>query len=224
MTDKQHAEHIINVINNTFKVLYMSYNNHKEGSSFKPLNYYGRIIFPKKRNEKCNKEDIRLSEQELRFIFVEQLNEYINKHKEWNVFYSVETPTVDTYSFKNEPTRKRVEEGGRSANFDLVIHNDKAERIALIEFKASNPPIKNYQKDLVKLSNEKEAGDLRYFIQLLENTETNTIDNIKNKIFPQEPKWKQNLGTKEVKHIYYSLEKGESNFSELDINIDIVMF
>lgn len=37
---------------------------------------------------------------------------------------------------------------------DLSIHNDKFDRIALIEFKALNPEESAFAKDFCKLSNE----------------------------------------------------------------------
>ena len=216
MTGNNHSEHILNVINKTFEVLYNVYSYHKEGNGFTPLDC-SRIIFPQKR-----KKDTRVSEQELRFMFVEQLNDYISKHKEWSVYYSIETPSKDTYCFKEKiPTRKKEEDGGRSANFDLVIHNDKGERIALIEFKANNPRIKDYHKDFVKLSNENETGELRFFIHLLENTDVDTFSSIHGKIINNET-LKCIFGKKEVHYLYFSLEKGKSAFLPTDIKEEIL--
>lgn len=51
--------------------------------------------FPKYSGRYRNGET-RISEQELRFIFVEQFNKYC-KNNSWNAYYSVETPTEEKY-------------------------------------------------------------------------------------------------------------------------------
>lgn len=42
-------------------------------------NKSSRIIFPLKRESKDKKEELRISEQELRFVFVEEFNKYCSK-------------------------------------------------------------------------------------------------------------------------------------------------
>lgn len=74
------------------------------------------------------------------------------------------------------------DEKGRSGNFDLVILDSSLKRLALIEFKANNPEAKDYAKDFVKLENNNEPGELRYFVQLLKNVNKQTIASIKSKI------------------------------------------
>ncbi len=119
-----------------------------------------RMIYPR-----CRNNEIRVSEQELRVIFIEELNKYLDKTNE-QILFSIETPTIKKYSFGDKPISS---EKGRSGNIDLVLHNMSGERIALIEFKALNPTRKNYEKDFVKLTNEingKVALE-RYFIQVV---------------------------------------------------------
>ena len=171
MTNKDHIE---SVINRTFKIIQEVYDNQQELNGIKGKGSGSRIIFPMKRGT-----ETRISEQELRFIFVEQLNKEIEGM--WDIYYSVETPTMDTYYFKGDnPGRK---DDGQSANFDLVIHDSNFKRIALIEFKANNPVEHEYKKDFSKLNNEKEGdGLLRYFIEIVKTFDNGTCKNIHEKI------------------------------------------
>lgn len=153
--------HVRNVIDATFKVIQDVYENQRENGITRSDNPQSRILFPLKRD----RESIRVSEQEMRFIFVEQLYKEIKNG--WDVYYSVETPTLDTYNFKEEP---KQDPDGQSANVDLVIFNNQFRRIALIEFKANNPKVHDYKKDFVKLNN-KEEGEFveRFFIEIIKN-------------------------------------------------------
>lgn len=184
-------EHIKNVIKNTFRIIREVYhcqkeNENKLGESSKE----SRIIFP----NSC-KGETRIREQELRFIFVEQLNKEIGAQGEkWDVYYSVETPTKgDKYRFtKGENPVYDDQEGGKgdSANFDLVIFDNKLQRIALIEFKSNNSG--DHKKDIFKLDHPKEIGDdkekmpLRYFIEVVKNANINTIRSLKGKMGKKE--------------------------------------
>ena len=179
-------EHIENVINRTFEIIKKVYDYQQEKEGLKQQDNGSRIIFPKKRK----KQETRLSEQELRFIFVEQLNKEIDGG--WDVYYSVETPTKKEYGFSSQDKKE-------SGNIDLVIHNSKLERIALIEFKAKNPSARFYQKDFEKLTTEPDDS-LRYFIQIIENTYNNTKGNIESKV-ESNAKW----GKKEVRFICHSI-------------------
>lgn len=201
MTDNEHIE---NVIKEAFKVIKEVYKSQKEGTD-EPIGVSGsRIIFPQTR-----KEGIRVSEQELRFIFVEQLNQYLlsESGKNWNIYYSVETPTKIEYGFSN-PDKKE------SGNIDLVIHDSKLNRIALIEFKAKNPKRQSYQKDFEKLTKEPDAT-CRYFIQLVENTKSNTVPNIIN----EKVKLKNDIGNRwgdnSVYFICHSLVSKEPIIDEI---------
>jgi hypothetical protein len=199
MNDQEHIEQIIN---NTFEVIQQVYKCQQEahyciGKSKKS----SRILFPKKRNG-----ETRISEQELRFVFVEQLNKEIAN--DWNVFYSVETPTNDTYLF-SKTDEPRADPNGQSGNFDLVIHDNNFNRIALIEFKANNPIPKEYDKDFCKLNNCKENVKFKYFIQIVKNTDSGTFSNLHKKI-----------GDNKVIFKCWSLEK-EKNITDNILNIQL---
>lgn len=177
-------EHIDKIIANSFKVLEAVYKEQLEPKSdiagTPHLEHVGsRIIFPKYRENYRNAEN-RLSEQELRFIFVEQFNEYCRKNKlHW--YYSVETPTENKYLFKEQKKPKR-DEGGQSGMFDLTIHDECFKRIALIEFKALNQKESCFTKDFLKLREEgKEI--LTYFIMYIKSYRSDTIAQLYNKIF-----------------------------------------
>ena len=201
MTDKEHIEA---VISNTFSIIKKVYKSQKEGKD-KPIEASGsRLIFPQTR-----KDETRVSEQELRFIFVEQLNQYLQSSEgiKWNVYYSVETPTKKEYGFSN-PDKKE------SGNIDLVIHDSNLNRIALIEFKAKNPRRQSYQKDYEKLTNEPNAP-YRYFIQLVENTKSNTVPNIKDEKVKVKNDMDNRWGNESVHFICYSLTSKEPIIDEI---------
>lgn len=140
----------------------------------------------------------------MRFIFVEQFNKYCEKNS-WNAYYSVETPTEEKYIFskkgdKNCPYKVDGEEnGGQSAMIDLCIHDDKFERIALIEFKALNPKKSAFAKDFCKLSNEPKST-ATFFVMIVKSHDDDTIKSLREKI-----------GTKgdETEFYCFDLEKGE---------------
>lgn len=180
MTSKDHIDEIIK---QTFSRLELAYNNHREGQIGKSINHKkgeSRLVFPCYMNG-----EIRISEQELRFIFVETFNEYCDE-KELDWFYSVETPTKDKYKFteKEHNLDKPKREEGQSANFDLTISNDKGELLALIEFKAKNTKPFSYAKDLCKLWNPKEGTPnvLRYFVNVLDKADKKTSISIQMKL------------------------------------------
>lgn len=197
-------EHVKKIIAQTFEVIKKVYDTQKEefGNSSEFCESGSRIIFPKYSGRYRNGET-RISEQELRFIFVEQFNKYCKKNS-WNAYYSVETPTEEKYIFsekgdKNCPYKVDGEgNGGQSAMIDLSIHNDKFDRIALIEFKALNPEESAFDKDFCKLSNEPTC--LTFFIMIVKSHDNGTITNIHKKI--------ESKGA-ETEFYCYDLEKGE---------------
>lgn len=87
--------------------------------------------------------------------------------------------------------------------------NSRFERIALIEFKSSNPTKDLYKKDLQKLVNpaESDSETLKYFLQIVENHDEATIVSIEEKteIDSESPVIKNNPIYVRV----YSLSKGE---------------
>lgn len=155
------------------------------GYSFEKLDaaFKGRpqtkLMFPK-----YSDGNIRISEQELRFAFVEELNE-----RDWPVFYSVETPTDLKYRFSPDGKRPvpRVEteedraEGVKteSAQFDLVIHHRNGERMCLVEFKGK---VADYKKDFLKLNCESGTDRPGFFVEILKNENRRTTPSIRKKI------------------------------------------
>lgn len=177
-TTKDNKEIILDIISEAFKHVKNAYELSKEPNSSKD----SRLIFPKKRDE-----SIRVSEQELRFAFVEEFLKYVKKKKkDW--YYAVEVPTKIKYDFSDKKNPKVAEEGkGKSASFDLAIYakgDNNFNLIALLEFKAENPKKFDYHKDLVKLENEKEGDNevLRFFIEIVKKADEGTPKNIESKL------------------------------------------
>lgn len=129
-----------------------------------------QLIFPNKVQASGNIK--RISEQELRLLFIEEFKKAHPKYP-----YSIETPTVYKYMFGNSYGDIKVNENGQSASLDMCVFNrglDGYQRALNIEFKHKNTAIKNIGKDVLKLINEKENG---VFIHLLDNTNANTFCN-----------------------------------------------
>jgi len=165
-------EHIDSIIERTYKIVQSVYENQQERNKGlqNDVTPESRIIFPKYRNG-----ETRFSEQELRFVFVEQLNLEISKG--WNVFYSVETPTCKKYTFKDVDNPKVCSENekeGKSAQFDLVIHDECFNRIALIVFKANNASKEHHAKDFKKLSEEGSDSVLTYLLEIVRASDNGT--------------------------------------------------
>ena len=184
MEDKIVKKHIDVIVENTFKTIIEVYRTQKENQKIGTNNNSSssRIIFPLKRESKDNKEEFRISEQELRFVFVEEFNKYCSKN--WDAYYSVETPTSKRYDFSNKEKPCKVDyPKGQSAMVDFSIflkEQDKLTRVALIEFKALNPDKQSYMKDYVKLLNEDQK--FVYFIMIVKSANDRTIKSIAEKI------------------------------------------
>ena len=139
--------------------------------------YTEKLIFPNKvEQDKKNKK--RISEQELRLLFIEQFKTMYD-----NLYYSIETPTKNKYNlsgdmenFKHSNNQSKI--NGQSALIDMCIFEfkdkKKYNRILNIEFKHGNVHINHIAKDIYKLIHEKEDGA---FILLLENTNKGTLIN-----------------------------------------------
>ena len=129
------------------------------------------LIFPSKHGDK------RISEQELRQLFIAVLND---NHK--NLYYAIETPTVYSYSFTNDLKEIKIgdkENKGQSALIDLCLfkkedEQSKYKRLLNIEFKYKNATETNFSKDILKLMHEAENGA---FVLLLKNTDGGTLTN-----------------------------------------------
>ena len=193
-TTKDNKEIILDIISEAFKNVKNAYDLSNEPNSSKD----SRLIFPKKRDE-----SIRVSEQELRFAFVE---EFLNNEEAKDWYYAVEVPTKIKYDFSDKKNPKVAEEGkGKSASFDLAIYakgDNNFNLIALLEFKAVNPKKFDYHKDLVKLENEKEGDNevLRFFIEIVKNADERTPKNIESKLKDKR---------QQTNFICYSLTEGE---------------
>ena len=202
-TTKDNKEIILDIISEAFKNVKNAYDLSNEPNSSKD----SRLIFPKKRDEsiRVSEPNIRVSEQELRFAFVEEFLKYVKKKKkDW--YYAVEVPTKIKYDFSDKKNPKVAEEGkGKSASFDLAIYakgDNNFNLIALLEFKAGNPKKFDYHKDLVKLASEK-GGDnevLRFFIEIVKNADKGTLKNIESKLKDKR---------QQTNFICYSLTEGE---------------
>lgn len=185
MEDEIVKKHIDVIIENTFNTISEVYRTQMENQKIGTYTYNNnssRIIFPLKRESKDKKEEFRISEQELRFVFVEEFNKYCSKN--WDAYYSVETPTSKRYDFSNKEKPCKVDyPKGQSAMVDFSIflkEQDKLTRVALIEFKALNPDKQSYMKDYVKLLNEDQK--FVYFIMIVKSANNRTIKSIADKI------------------------------------------
>lgn len=172
-----------------------------------------RLIFPVKIQANGTKKKDRISEQELRQLFVEVFKE---KHKD--LYYSIETPTKNKYSFSNEQNEKKVADTidtGQSALVDLCIFdraNKDYKRILNIEFKHKNATEANISKDILKLMHEEENGA---FVLLLKNTDDGTLKSVFKKFLNSfESHLKNNWWSKNesfIEIIILSLEKKQKS-------------
>lgn len=167
----------------TINSLKYAYEHNKEAcqnKNCKRNEYFTRIVFPTRRIESKNGKT-RISEQELRFAFVEQFNKYCD-NQNLDYYYSIETPTNDTYSgFADH--NPQIDPKGRSGAFDMVIHDNSLNRICLIEFKEGLNGHNEYDKDFLKLSNLNEGNDNvpRFFIEILREVDEEKMKSLKSK-------------------------------------------
>lgn len=127
----------------------------------KPKGLAPRLIMPKKRSG-----DIRISEQESRLLYCGVLNSL-------NYYYSIETPTKETYTQKGQTQM--------SASSDLSLYiNDGAifEKACNVEFKAHNPTYEDIRKDIEKLIRE---GIIGNWFHTLKNVDTKTLPTLFDK-------------------------------------------
>lgn len=133
-----------------------------------------KLVFPLKSNEN-EKDKRRISEQEIRFLFIRA----VNNAKDFDGYYAVEAPTVKKYRFTGieQPsvTRDHAKTGYSSASIDVCLYNPELERTNLIEFKAHSAPLKHIEKDILKLV--KEAGD-NYFVHVFRNIDSRTLPEV----------------------------------------------
>lgn len=142
-----------------------------------------QLIFPLKRQAKGTDIKDRISEQELRLLFIEEF-----KGTYYKLYYSIETPTEKKYILGKSYKTFISQKDGQSALIDMCIlerNSNKYNRILNIEFKHKNSPIESIGKDILKLINDEPNAA---FIQLLYNTNSGTLCNKKetgvfNKLF-----------------------------------------
>lgn len=166
--DKQLLQQVIDeVVKRTFDSITNLFKNNDD------INSPTRLYFPKYVHG-VNSGEIRVSEQELRQLFIEEFGKHQDVAK-LNLRYSVETPTQGWYVFSEE-----VRNDGRSGNFDLTIFKD-GNIVAVIEFKAGNA--QSYKTDLEKLSSgdEGDANTLRYLVNILVGADKGTVNSINSK-------------------------------------------
>lgn len=131
---------------------------------------------------------LRLSEQEFKWLFIQRL---IGDENNNTLSFSLEDPTINGYVFSTKDKDKKAftfckhsmkkYKQYRSANIDLSIY-ERGRRVAIMEFKAGNPGPFYHAKDFFKLANEPD-NVLRYFVEIYERTDSNTLENIKAKLF-----------------------------------------
>ena len=196
-------EKIEKIIKMTFEQIDQTYRQNREGQKLD--NSKGLLLFPQYR-----KNSTRVSEQELRFAFVEQFC-LIVKKENLPLLYSIETPTEHSYYFQNGEISKDAKKC-KSGCLDLVIYSaEDSKRICIIEFKANTPSIKYYKQDFFKLYTELTGGEgskysenaFGFIVQLIRNTKSTTVDRIKEKTLGSLE------NTNKVKHICFSLENGQ---------------
>ena len=212
-------EIIKNAIENSFRILTEL---NKKGCSEET-----KLIIPDYQNNQNEDSGIekqkRISEQELRFVFVEQLNKTLPK----GCYYSIETPTDRHYKFSESgQNMKPIERNkGQSGNFDLTIKNENKQNIAIIEFKSKSATPHSYAKDLCKLWNPEEGlgeDTLRYFINVFETMEERTknrfVQKIKNNGYFEKQK-----GDADVFIVGKSLTENQKEYEVFAKDKDIVI-
>jgi len=130
-----------------------------------------RLIFPKYRNN-----NIRISEEEARFLFVHELEKQKDKH---HFYYSIETPTKKPYKEFSTDEPKIEGKGSRSGCVDVTLYNNIFQREHLIEFKFGN--VDTCTKDFLKLLCDDEYGTKNYYINILENYSVSTLESLEEK-------------------------------------------
>lgn len=182
------------ILEETFKEIDGIYLNQCEGKKpFQP-NANSRLIFPRKgwgiykgeeHKENENEEvEIRVSEQELRFVFVEKFIKRCGD--DFPYYFAVETPTDKRYVFSTGDETPRLavrgipnskgQQEGTSGNFDITIHDNTGKRVCWIEFKAGMPDQEEFSKDFLKL--KEEAGGMGYFVHLLKAADRGTLKSL----------------------------------------------
>jgi len=157
----------------------------------KPSGLSPRLIFPVNR---INGE-IRISEQETRILYCNILNNL-------NYFYSIETPTNETYKFTGKTPLSALSDLSIYRNTDNVF-----EKLANVELKAHNPAIENFSKDIEKIIRERKDGN---WFHVLKNVDEKTLPSVFKKFVSS---FKKHEGKGSKKFILFCICILEKKFS-----------
>ena len=169
----------------------------------KPSGLSPRLIFPVKRTN----EEIRISEQEGRILYCNILNNL-------NYFYSIETPTDETY--------QQTGSTPLSALSDISIYRyigNEFIKMANVELKAHNPAIKNFSKDIEKIIREGKDGN---WFHVLKNIDKETLPSVFNKFILSFEKYKGKGSRKFILFCICILEKKFSIIKRFDYDPSFV--
>lgn len=123
-----------------------------------------KLIFPELRSG-----NVRVSEQEARFVYCSVLTRCSG------YFYSVETPTEESYSFSGANLM--------SARSDISLYSCEdgtvKDKVVNIELKAGNCSAKHIEKDVEKLVKERQVGN---WFHCLSNIDSRTLRVLFNKL------------------------------------------
>ena len=216
MDKKDLANYVMRILQKTFDALDDAYENNLEG---KKSNADSHLIFPQYSG---GTESYRVSEQELRFEFIHQFlkSQEGNEGNTPKLYYSIETPTEEKYRFskpkhtsESDNDYPKEDSTGESAQFDVVLFDEEAQRVCYIEFKAKNPSDISYEKDLLKLNTESK-GQVCFFVQLLTSFNVGTKRSINKKLFQLDDKgdkkgnWRKELCLNDTIYICHVLKDG----------------
>jgi len=190
----------------------------------KPEGLSPRLILPQKRDK-----EIRVSEQEARFLFCGLLNTL-------NYYYSVETPTTEEY--------QQTGQTPLSARSDVSLYvangadDHPFQKIANVEFKAHNSPLEQIKKDVEKLVKERIAGN---WFHTMKNIDKQTLPSLFDKFKTSLNEFSGFAAKNEVsivfcfcvlekkwacmKHFHYDSSEGKfeeyvSRFFDIEIGVD----
>jgi hypothetical protein len=157
------------------------------------------LIFPEYRDKR-----IRISEQESKILFANLL-----ENSRW--YYSIETPTVQSY----------IQSGTSplSARTDISLYNNssRSSKVVNIELKAHNPTKESFRKDLEKLLREELDG---LWFHTLDNSNRGTLPSIYEKIKQAFSELKPHLKGRDrsILFAFCILEKRELIYKLIPIN------
>jgi hypothetical protein len=154
---------LLNLCLSTDRLLWQSFAISCEGANRGRQTSGSKLIFPRKRDNKP-----RVSEQEARFLFCRA----VEQSTESNVFYSVETPTHELYSFSTPGSDD-------TAHSDLSLYADGSLDLPAVNIEFKCGGVSDHRKDLSavtkdfeKLLREKPDG---LWFHLIQNTNRSTL-------------------------------------------------